>query len=163
MLALLGLGDARALHVSSWLARCVAFCFVLTSEYSVGRAARLSFSRCGAAMPLHLVFSRRELLDSWRVCLSFLLARGLNVVGVSVGSSKLFSSAIAFVKPLCCYYKVAALMLMAPALTKAGSVVNAMSVRSRRAVELSCVRAKLFTAVKLSASALATLATLAVR
>ncbi|AUG33784.1 Precorrin-2 C(20)-methyltransferase [Candidatus Hodgkinia cicadicola] len=59
----------------------------------------------GIEIPMFLALINSDLFESWKTCLCYLLSLGRDVVCTSLGSIKVFSSALKLLNPLCRYYR----------------------------------------------------------
>ncbi|XXN13845.1 MAG: hypothetical protein AAI978_00355 [Candidatus Hodgkinia cicadicola] len=56
-------------------------------------------------LPIFLSLTNRSLFECWKVCLCYILSFRIDAVCVSLGSIRVFSSAVKLLSSLCWYYK----------------------------------------------------------
>ncbi|XXN13674.1 MAG: hypothetical protein AAI902_00350 [Candidatus Hodgkinia cicadicola] len=61
--------------------------------------------KLGIELPMFLVLIDSELFESWKTCLCYLLSLGKDIVCISLGSAKVFSSALKLFNSMCRYYR----------------------------------------------------------
>ncbi|AUI38879.1 Precorrin-2 C(20)-methyltransferase [Candidatus Hodgkinia cicadicola] len=81
--------------------------FVYLNSYCVCKAFLLSkvCLEFGTQMPMFLALINSDLFESWKTCLCYLLSLGRDVICTSLGSIKVFSSALKLFNSLCRYYR----------------------------------------------------------